>query len=128
MDIAEALQATIDLARQNLIDPLDNAEEHRRQRKAVDMVEDLAVNQYGDENGDNFEAEDTTLEKRRDHKIKGTLDLSGTTFKVGIYRHHEGDSLFIDTNEQAEPIYFSVVEADLLIAALNASKAELGED
>ena len=74
-----------------------------------------------------MEEEDTPLEQRRDHKIKGILDLSGTTLKVGVYRHHQGDSLFIDTDEQVEPIYFSVAEADLLIAALNASKAELGE-
>ena len=72
--------------------------------------------------------EDTPLEKRRDHKIKGILDLSGTTFKVGVYSHHQGDSLFIQTDEQDEPTYFSVAEADLLIAALKASKAELGED
>ena len=75
-----------------------------------------------------MEEEDTPLEQRRDHKIKGILDLSGTTFKVGVYSHHQGDSLFIDTDGQVEPIYFSLAEADLLIAALNASKAELGED
>lgn len=75
-----------------------------------------------------MEEEDTPLEKWRDHKIKGTLDLSGTTFKVGVYSHHQGDSLFIHTDEQAEPTYLSVTEADLLIAVLNASKAELGED
>lgn len=75
-----------------------------------------------------MDEEDTPLEKRRDHKIKGILDLSGTTFKIGTHSHHQGDSLFIHTDEQAEPIYFSVAEADLLIAALNASKAELGED
>ena len=74
-----------------------------------------------------MEEEDTPLEQRRDHKIKGILDLSGPTFKVGVYSHHQGDSLFIDTDEQVEPIYFSLAEADLLIAALNASKAELGE-
>ena len=75
-----------------------------------------------------MDEEDTPFEKRRDHKIKATLDLSGTTFKVGTYSHHQGDSLFIHTDEQAEPTYFSVAEADLLIAALKASKAELGED
>ena len=75
-----------------------------------------------------MDEEDTPLEKRQDHKIKGILDLSGTTFKVGTYSHHQGDSLFIHTDEQTEPVYFNVAEADLLIAALNASKAELGED
>ena len=67
-----------------------------------------------------MDEEDTPFEKRRDHKIKATLDLSGTTFKVGTYSHHQGDSLFIHTDEQAEPTYFSVAEADLLIAALDA--------
>lgn len=75
-----------------------------------------------------MDEEDTPLEKWENHKIKGTLDLSGTTFKVGTHSHHQGDSLLIHTDEQAEPTYFSVAEADLLIAALKASKAELGED
>lgn len=71
--------------------------------------------------------DDIPLEKRRDHKIKGTLDISGTTYMIGSYSHQQGDCLFILTDEQDEPTYFSVAEADLLIAALNASKAELGE-
>ena len=75
-----------------------------------------------------MDEEYTPLEKWENHKIKATLDLSGTTVKVGTYSHHQGDSLFIHTDEQAEPTYFSVAEADLLIAALNASKAELRED
>ena len=70
----------------------------------------------------------TPLEKWENHKIKATLDLSGTTVKVGACFHCKDDSLFIQTDEQDEPTYFSVAEADLLIAALNASKAELGED
>ena len=75
-----------------------------------------------------MDEEDNSLEKRRDHKIKATLHLSGITFKVGTFRHRLGHSLFIQTDGQAIPIYFNVAEADLLIAALNASKAELGED
>ena len=75
-----------------------------------------------------MDEEYTPLEKWENHKIKATLDLSGTTVKVGVYSHHHGNSLFIMTDEQVEPIYFSMAEADLLIAALNASKAELGED
>ena len=74
-----------------------------------------------------MDEEDTPLEKRRDHKIKATLNLSGTTVKVGTCFHHQDDSLFIQTDEQDEPTYFSVAEADLLIAALKAAKAELGE-
>ena len=72
--------------------------------------------------------EDLPAIERLDHKVKAKLELSGTTIIVGTYSHHQGDSLFIHTDEQAEPTYFSVAEADLLIAALNASKAELGED
>ena len=75
-----------------------------------------------------MDEEYTPLEKWENHKIKGTLYLSGSIFKVGSCSHYEDDSLFIQTDEQVEPIYFSVAEADLLIAALNASKAELGED
>ena len=75
-----------------------------------------------------MDEEDTPLEKRKDHKIKATLDLSGTTVKVGTCFHHQDASLFIQTDEQDEPTYFSVAEADLLIAALKASKAELAEE
>lgn len=49
MDIAEALQIVLDLARQNIIDEKDLPEEHARQTAACDMVEDLAVNDYGDD-------------------------------------------------------------------------------
>ena len=75
-----------------------------------------------------MDEEDTPLEEWENHKIKATLDLSGTTVKVGACFHCKDDSLFIQTDEQDEPTYFSVAEADLLIAAINASKAELGED
>ena len=75
-----------------------------------------------------MDEEYTPLEKWENHKIKATLDLSGTTIKVGTCFHHQDDGLFIQTDEQDEPTYFSVAEADLLIAALKASKAELGED
>lgn len=49
MDIADALQIVIDLARQNLCDEKDMPEEHARQLEACDMVEDFAVNQCGDD-------------------------------------------------------------------------------
>lgn len=49
MDNADALQIVIDLARQNIVDKLDNPEEHERQSTACDIVEDIAVNQFGDE-------------------------------------------------------------------------------
>jgi hypothetical protein len=48
MDITTALQIVIDLARQNVIDERDEPDEHKRQTDAINMVEDLAVNQFGD--------------------------------------------------------------------------------
>ena len=75
-----------------------------------------------------MDEEYTPLEKWENHKIKAILDLSGITIKVGTHFHQQGDSLFIDSDEQVEPLYFSLAEADMLLAAINASKAELGED
>lgn len=49
LDLAAALQIVIDLARQNVVDIRDDAAEHARQMEAVDMVEDMAVNQFGDD-------------------------------------------------------------------------------
>lgn len=47
--LKEALQIVIDLAKQNVIDIRDEPEEHARQMEAIDMVEDMAVNQFGDD-------------------------------------------------------------------------------
>lgn len=49
MDTADALQIVLDLARQNVIDEKEMPEEHARQVAACDIVEDLAVNEYGDD-------------------------------------------------------------------------------
>lgn len=53
MDIANALQVVLDLARQNVIEMAepdeDRQAEQERQLEAIRMVEDLAVNQYGDD-------------------------------------------------------------------------------
>jgi hypothetical protein len=51
MDIAEAFQIVLDLARQNILDDdsPDMAEEVERQTEACDIIEDLAVNHYGDD-------------------------------------------------------------------------------
>lgn len=49
MDIAEALQIVIDLAKQNVVDEVDMPEEHARQVEAINIVEDMAVNQFGDD-------------------------------------------------------------------------------
>jgi len=47
-NLKEALQIVIDLAKQNVIDIRDAPEEHARQMEAIDMVEDMAVNEFGD--------------------------------------------------------------------------------
>jgi hypothetical protein len=49
MDMAEALQIVLDLARQNICDEKEIPQEYIRQIEACNMVEDLAVNEYGDD-------------------------------------------------------------------------------
>ena len=49
IDIADALQIVLDLARQNLCDEREMPEEHKRQVEACNVVEDMAVNQFGDD-------------------------------------------------------------------------------
>lgn len=54
MDIAAALQIVIDLAKQNaLTEQDDNADEMAQtiadQQEAIAIVEDMAVNQFGDD-------------------------------------------------------------------------------
>lgn len=57
MDIADAFQIVIDLAKQNALDtdrlrPVDGEEiyaEALRQQEAIDMVEDYVVNELGDD-------------------------------------------------------------------------------
>ena len=54
MDIADAFQIVVDLARQNALSfsaggPSELNDEAQRQQDAIDMVEDFAVNQLGDD-------------------------------------------------------------------------------
>lgn len=49
MDLAEAFQIVIDLARENIIDDPEFTDERIRQEEALKMIEDFAVNQFGDE-------------------------------------------------------------------------------
>lgn len=51
MDIAEALQIVLDLAKGNTVDEneYDLADLYHQQWQAINMVEDLAVNEYGDD-------------------------------------------------------------------------------
>lgn len=48
MDMAKALEIVIELARQNVADQLDHPKHYKEQEEAINMVEDLAVNQFGD--------------------------------------------------------------------------------
>lgn len=124
MDIADALQTTIELARQNIADQLDHPDEHKEQAAAVDMVEKLAADYFsGKEEDQSF-----TTEGRLDHKPKARLRLSGTDIYVGTYHHDTGSTLYLHMpDEQPEPVYFSVAEGKLLIATLAASISELKE-
>jgi hypothetical protein len=55
MDIKEALQIVLDLARQNVLEVEDHTNdttlsaEQKRQEEAIAVVEDMAVNQFGDQ-------------------------------------------------------------------------------
>ena len=53
LDTADALQIVIDLARQSALDVRrcdpELRDEAQRQQEAIDMVEDLAVNKFGDD-------------------------------------------------------------------------------
>ncbi len=48
LDAAEALQIVIDLARNNVVNEEELPDEHARQVEAIRVVEDMAVNQFGD--------------------------------------------------------------------------------
>lgn len=48
MDIAEAIQIVLDLAKQNVIDVREMPEDHAKQQEAINTVEDFAVNHLGD--------------------------------------------------------------------------------
>ena len=47
--MADAFQIVLDLAKQNVIDITYMPAEHARQMEAIDMIEDLAVNEYGED-------------------------------------------------------------------------------
>lgn len=49
MDIADAIQIVLDLAKQNIVDVREMPEEHAKQQEAINTVEDFAVNHLGDD-------------------------------------------------------------------------------
>lgn len=58
------------------------------------------------------------------HKLVSLIVASGTEMLFGAYHHERESSLFLFTDEQAEPTYFTAKEADLIIASLVAAKEE----
>jgi hypothetical protein len=49
LDIGEAFEIVLSLARQNIIGEHDDPTAHAAQTAACEMIEDLAVNEYGDD-------------------------------------------------------------------------------
>ena len=70
---------------------------------------------------------ETPVLERLDHRVKAKILLSGSEFNVGRYVEATDDCLFIMTDEQIEPIYFNLQEADLLIAAIRAVQRDFQE-
>lgn len=134
MDIAAALQIVIDLAKQNVLEEKDVIEDDLTQQmldqeEAINMVEDMAVNQFGDdETGDNFEAEDSWFDHKK-QVLVGDFRLSGSRWIVGSTNEPSplDDAIFIKHEDAVEPTYMSVTEADLLIAAIRCAQQEIKE-
>jgi len=49
MDLARAIEIVLELARENIIDIQDDADEHAAQHNACNLLEDFVVNQLGDD-------------------------------------------------------------------------------
>lgn len=134
MDIAAALQIVIDLARQNVLDHKDVFEDELTQQmldqgEAINMVEDMAVNQFGDDDtGDSFAVEDHWFDPKT-QKLVGDFRLSGTRWIIGSTNeaNPSNDAVFIKHEDAVEPTYMSVMEADLLITAIRCAQDELKE-
>lgn len=60
----------------------------------------------------------------------GILNLSGTTTLVGSMqaKNPQEDSIFLQTDENPEPVFMSPMEARMLIATLQSAVAELEKD
>lgn len=58
------------------------------------------------------------------YKLNTIMELSGSTVMVGTLNEAEGHAVFIQTDENPEPVFMSVVETRLLIAGLNAAISE----
>ena len=134
MDIATALQIVIDLARQNVLDDKDVFEDELTQqmldqKEAINMVEDMAVNLFGDdEASDSFAIEDHWFDHKT-QKLVGDFRLSGTRWIIGSTNvaNPSDDAVFIKHENAFEPSYMTATEANLLIAAIRCAQDELKE-
>lgn len=131
MDNATALQIVICLARQNVADQLDHPDHFREQNDAINMVEDMAVNQFGDdddEKSDGFDdgGPDAWYEKGY-HQIVAELRLSGSNWIVGYVNDKNplNDGLFIKHEDSAEATYLSALEGTLLMSAIVCAQSEV---
>jgi hypothetical protein len=141
MDIAAALQIVIDLARQNVADQLEHPDHFREQQDAINMVEDMAVNQFGDDETpqdvfepDAVEAFDRLHEPETDgwfvrghHQLVAELHLSGSHWIIGYVsdKNPLNDSLFIKHEDSAEATYLSALEGTLLMSAIVCAQTEV---
>lgn len=57
------------------------------------------------------------------HEDVANLTISGESVRVGYYRH-DIKSFYIQVGDAEQPTYMTIWEADLLIASLQAAKAE----
>lgn len=151
MDIAAALQIVIDLAKQNVADQLEHPDHFREQQDAINMVEDMAVNQFGDDNtdvqiepdpieafdrlhadddekSDGFDdgGPDAWFEKGH-HQLVAELQLSGSHWIIGYVsdKNPLNDSLFIKHEDSAEATYLSALEGTLLMSAIVCAQTEV---
>ena len=156
MDIAAALQIVTDLAKQNVLDHKDVFEDDLTQQmldqeEAINMVEDMAVNQFGDDNidvqiePDPIKAFDRLHEdddeksdgfddggpnawfQRGYHTLVAELQLSGSHWIVGYVNDKNplNGSLFIKHEDSSEATFFSALEGNLLMSAIVCAQNEV---
>ena len=62
------------------------------------------------------------------HSDVAKINVSGSDIRIGVYEHDDL-SVYIQTEDNAEPIYMNTHEAELFVAAIQAAKARAkGED
>lgn len=68
--------------------------------------------------------------QNKEHTLAAAMQLSGTCVLVGSLQEENpnSDAVFLQTDENLEPMYLNKAEARLLIAALETAIHELEED